>query len=111
MNDIGNNEHHNNLHPFLKDLGDKIAEQAPKKYAVSPQEAYKQEGNPRGSLMSLGGSCRGCADECVYYSPAGASEVRISGMCEPCFDFVMLHPDDREELDQWMTSVEYNKKD
>lgn len=30
--------------------------------------------------------CIDCKKEATWYSPAGAKEYRISGLCEPCFD-------------------------
>lgn len=30
--------------------------------------------------------CVQCGKEPTFYSPAGANEYQISGLCEPCFD-------------------------
>lgn len=87
------------------------------KYAVSPQEAYEQHANQNGGVSARGdltyvddGSiCVGCRRRACYYSMAGFSELRISGMCEPCFDFIAVPPSDREALDAWMELVKYAK--
>jgi hypothetical protein len=87
------------------------------KYLVSPQRAYEKwtmdNGgvSPRGDLYYTGGVCIGCGQRQCYYSAAGYRELSISGMCEPCFDFVAVPVQDREKLDEWMSLVTYNKKD
>lgn len=108
MTDIANADNNDNINPFLSKLGDRIAEEAPSKYLVSPAAAYAEAGHPRGDLQPVDAVCRGCAQRATYYSMAGMKELRISGMCEPCFDFVMLSPDDRETLDEWMKLVKHN---
>lgn len=97
-----------NAQEFAREQLDKIP---PTKYEVSPQQAYKQAGNPRGSLMGSDMVCRSCDSNAVFYSESGFSEIHISSMCEPCFDYTMVAVDDREQLDQWMTLVQYKKKD
>lgn len=85
----------------------------PTKYEVSPQDAYCQAGAPYGSFRYSGPTpCRGCAQPVVAYSQAGAREVAISGMCEPCFDFTMIAPMDRDDTEQaWMSLVKYAQKE
>ncbi|OPZ63956.1 MAG: hypothetical protein BWY85_01426 [Firmicutes bacterium ADurb.Bin506] len=109
----GNDDNHEKQPSFIKNLGDQIAAEAPSKYEVSPQDAYCQAGAPHGSFRYSGPvACRGCSQPVVAYSQAGAREVAISGMCDPCFDFAMQHPDDRTPAEQsWMQLVKYNKKD
>ena len=36
--------------------------------------------------------CVNCKKEATWYSPAGAKEYRISGLCEPCFDKITGEP-------------------
>lgn len=85
----------------------------PTKYEVSPQDAYCAAGAPYGSFRYSGPiSCRGCAQPVVAYSQAGAREVAISKMCEPCFDYTMIHPEDRNDIEQmWMQLVKYKKEE
>lgn len=99
------------LDSFLGDLRKQIENKAKTLYRVSPPQAYAQAGFPRGPLVGTDYKCIGCGLRAHAYSGAGLSEVKISGMCEPCFDFSMLDPDDREKDDEWMSLVEYNKKD
>ena len=81
------------------------------RYVVSPQEAYVNGGSPRGELCTAAGMCPICTQQFAYYSIDGLREREMTGYCEPCFDFSMLHPDDREEKDQWMSLVERKKKE
>ena len=85
----------------------------PTKYEVSPQQAYETAGIPYGKLrtVTLEDSCRGCGGLLAVYSQSGAREVAISRMCEPCFDFTMIFPDDRDETEQrWMSLVKYSEE-
>lgn len=93
---------------FAREQLDKIP---PTKYEVSPQQAYQQAGEPHGPIRWAGAiKCRNCNEDCVAYSQAGAGEVSISRMCEPCFDFTMQHPDDRTPTEQrWMSLVKYTE--
>jgi len=40
------------------------------------------------------GICIDCKKTATWYSPAGAKEYRISGLCEPCFDKITGGPDE-----------------
>lgn len=75
-------------------------------YKVSPQQAYAEDGYPNGDLMMFDIKCRSCGNRAAAYSRAGYAEIGISGMCEPCFDYVCASEDEREE---WMKLVTYNK--
>lgn len=95
---------------FAREQLDKIPSS---KYEVSPQKAYKEAGSPYGELrtVTLADSCRGCGSTLVCYSSAGAREVDISRMCEPCFDFTMIYPPDRDETEErWMSLVKYSEE-
>lgn len=82
------------------------------KYKVTPQQAYREGGQPRGELYQKAGrACMSCRDTFAYYSVAGLQELNITGFCEPCFDFITVAPDDREKLDEWMTHVVRNNEE
>ena len=76
-------------------------------FVTNPQQAYEIAGAPRGMLRTIGeGACKCCRSDLVAYSAAGADECRISGFCEPCFDFVTLPADERDAIDAaWMRRV------
>lgn len=75
-------------------------------YSLTPRKAYQQAGAPRGVLRTLSGSCRACSGPLAHYSEAGKREARISRLCEPCFDFETLAPEDRDAIDAaWMRRV------
>lgn len=40
------------------------------------------------------GICIRCKQPPVFFTYLGRKEYGISGMCEPCFDYIMTHPDD-----------------
>ena len=40
------------------------------------------------------GVCLRCRKPPTFYSEAGRREYRISGLCEPCFDALVLPPDE-----------------
>lgn len=83
-------------------------------YATSPGEAYEKAGSPRGPLrvVTFVGECRCCGGSLAAYSQAGRREVGISGLCEPCFDFVTTPSDERDIIDQtWMRHVATRRED
>lgn len=81
------------------------------RYEVSPPEAYVQAGQPSGRLsMHRSGICRaGCETLARAYSDAGARELGITGVCEPCFDY-MTWPID-EPAPTWMKLVKHSNKE
>ena len=81
-------------------------------FAVSPQAAYIQNLNPMGLLKTIkDGSCAVCKQSLRAYSPAGIQEIRITGMCEPCFDWVTIPNSEIEsERMDWLFQVELQKK-
>ena len=84
----------------------------PTRYEVGPQEAYQQGGMPYGAVTAIGGKCRQCDHVIVAYSQAGVREAAMSKMCEPCFDYTMIHPEDRTLKEEtWMRLVKHGKVD
>ena len=83
-------------------------------YEVDPQTAYFRAGSRRGRLIDVPTphrKCGSCRKPLKAYSDAGVRETPISGLCEPCFDFISLHPDDREPADGWMMGVKIKIED
>lgn len=85
------------------------------KYIVSPQAAYEKwqldnDTQIRGDLTYVDAICPTCKQRACYYSMAGHRELRMTGFCEPCFDFVCTAEEDRDDLDEWMTLVKYNEE-
>lgn len=76
------------------------------KYAMSPPQAYLKAA---GDLMAgrLHPLCPSCKEHLTWYSDAGYRETRISGFCEPCFDFINWPSD--EVRPAWMSFVVYKK--
>lgn len=76
------------------------------KFAVTPPQAYLLG---HGELLAgrLHPLCWSCKENITWYSEAGFRESRISGLCEPCFDFINWPSD--EVRPAWMSFVVYKK--
>ncbi len=74
------------------------------KYKMAPPKAWMKVNGEMAGYPDQ--PCVSCGEPVCWYSEAGKREVFMSGMCEPCFDFVTW-PND-EESPEWMSLVEYS---
>lgn len=77
------------------------------KYKVSPQKAYMQYAGDLAGYPDT--PCSSCSEPVCWYSSAGKAEAQITGLCEPCFDFITWPGD--EPRPSWMQFVKHKKEE